>query len=51
MAKRFDDTLIYTPYHGHTVSLSGMNACVNGYVVPYLLNPKVKFDKKVILCE
>lgn len=51
MAKRFDDTLIYTSYHGHTVSLSGMNAFVDGYVVPYLLSPKVKFDKKVILCE
>ncbi|UYZ70435.1 alpha/beta hydrolase [Moraxella bovis] len=51
MAKRFDDTLIYTPYHGHTVSLSGMNACVDGYVVQYLLDPKIQFDKKVILCE
>ncbi|OPH33873.1 alpha/beta hydrolase [Moraxella lacunata] len=51
MAKRFDDTLIYTPNHGHTVSLSGMNACVDGYVVKYLLDPKMTFDKKVILCE
>ncbi|STZ04617.1 TAP-like protein [Moraxella equi] len=51
MAKRFDDTLIYTPNHGHTVSLSGMNACVDGYVVQYLLDPKIQFDKKVTLCE
>ncbi|MDO5051071.1 MAG: alpha/beta hydrolase [Moraxella equi] len=51
MAKRFDDTLIYTPNHGHTVSLSGMNACVDGYVVQYLLDPKIQFDNKVILCE
>lgn len=51
MAKRFDDTLIYTPHHGHTVSLSGLNACVDDYVVKYLLNPKLKFDKKLILCE
>lgn len=51
MAKRFDDTLIYTPYHGHTASLSGTNACVDGYVVKYLLDPKTHFDGKLILCE
>ncbi len=51
MARRFDDTLIYTPYHGHTVSLSGINPCVDDYVVQYLLNPKISFDNKMILCE
>lgn len=51
MAKRFDDTLIYTPHHGHTVSLSGMNACVDEYVLKYLLDPKTRFDDKVILCQ
>lgn len=51
MAKRFDDTLIYTPSHGHTVSLSGANACVDEYVVKYLLDPKMHFGDKVILCQ
>ncbi|MDO4896212.1 MAG: alpha/beta fold hydrolase [Moraxella sp.] len=51
MAKRFDDTLIYTPNHGHTASLSGENACVDDHVIKYLLDPDIKFGKKVIMCQ
>lgn len=38
MANRFGDYLIYTPYFGHTISLSGANACIDGAVVDYLVN-------------
>lgn len=51
MAQRFDDTLIYTPYHGHTVSLSSTNACVDEHVVSYLINPTITFGSKKILCK
>lgn len=40
MANRFGDYLIYTPYFGHTVSLSGTNACIDDAVINYLINGK-----------
>lgn len=51
MTNRFDDTLVYTPNYGHTVSLSGTNACVDSSVVRYLLDPKQTFDSKMMFCE
>ena len=51
MANRFNDGLIYTPNYGHTVSLSGVNACVDDYVVRYLINPKADFGEQYILCQ
>lgn len=51
MADRFNDTLIYTPYYGHTVSLSDMNACVDTHVVNYLINPKTDFGERYVFCQ
>ncbi len=51
MAKKFDDPLIVlSGQYGHTVSLFGTNACVDGYVSRYLLDPKTDFGKKVLMC-
>lgn len=51
MAKRFNSTLIYTPYYGHTVSFLGGQACVDSHVMRYLLDPKADLGGEMILCE
>lgn len=51
MATKFDDPLIVIAgQQGHTASLFGTNACVDGYVSRYLLDPKTDFGKKTLMC-
>ncbi|WP_432481397.1 alpha/beta fold hydrolase [Moraxella sp. ZY200743] len=51
MAQRFDDPLVVIlGKHGHTASLFGANACVDQHVSDYLLNPKMDFGKKLLMC-
>lgn len=51
MSKRFGDTLIVVPQHGHTVGLFGTNACVDEVVVRYLNEPSTDFGEGAMICE